>query len=53
MRIILTASILLAFFFACNEKKTTIQKPIVKDSTIHNTDTIKHFFAKRYGLPRG
>lgn len=52
MKVILMASILLAFFFACNEKKTPIQKPIVKDSTIHDIDTIKHFFAKRYGHPR-
>lgn len=53
MRMILTASILLAFFFACNEKKTQIQPPVIRDTTIHNIDTVKLFFSKRYGYKIG
>ncbi len=53
MRMILMAVVVTAFFISCEPKIKNDVKPVVKDSTIHDIDTVKLFFTKRYGLPRG
>jgi len=53
MKMLAMASFVLALFFSCEPKKNTDVKKVERDSTTHSVDSIKHFFAKRYGHPRG
>lgn len=45
--------IILIGIISCEPKKNNDVKEVKRDTTLHNVDSIKHFFAKRYGPPRG